>query len=230
MNTFRSNIGEKIWQKLVTPHADQIFLVLCGHVDEEDHRTETVNEHPVHQVVTDYQESAYGGNGWLKILEFSPLQDKIFVKTYSPYLDQLHSDPNSHFTLDYDMTSTEANISVSSNSTVSDFTFDRSLNHINFTISGETGTTGYCNVTLQVPHLGNLWNVQINESYWSYNYYRNATHTSLYFKYTHSSILQITITGNRAIPEFAPVLILPLFVIATLLAIIVSKRKLFERC
>lgn len=225
LSDFRSNIGERIWQKLVKPHADQIFLVLCGHVDVEDHRTETINEHSVHQVVTDYQESPNGGNGWLKILEFSPLQDKIFVKTYSPYLDKLHSDPNSMFTLDYDMTSKEANISVLSNSTLSDFAFDQS-HKINFTISGETGTTGYCNVTIQVPHLGNPWNVQIDERYWSYNYYGNATHTSLYFTYTHSSLLQVSITGRRAIPEFAPTIILPLFVTATLLAIIISKRTL----
>ena len=228
MSNFRSNIGEKIWQKLVKPHADQIFLVLCGHVDVEDHRTETVNEHAVHQVVTDYQESPNGGNGWLKILEFSPLQDKIFVKTYSPYLGELRSDPNSMFTLDYDMTSTEANITVLSNSTLSDFAFDRSHNQINFTISGETGTTGYCNVTIQVPHLGNPWNVQIDESYWSYNYYSNATHTSLYFKYSHPDTLQVTIMGTRRmlIAEFAPEIVLPMFIIATLLAIIISKRKM----
>ncbi len=224
---WRSTIGENIYRKLVKPHADQIFLVLCGHLDVEDHGTQIVDGHVVHEVITDYQESPRGGNGWLKILEFSPLQDKIFVKTYSPYLDELHSNPRSMFTLEYDMTSTEANITVLSNSTLSDFAFNRSYNQINFNISGEAGTAGYSNVSIpQDLLLGNPLSLQIDEELQSYNHYQNSTHTSLYFNYTHQDILQVTINRTEAIPEFAPVTILPLFVIATLIAVILSKRKL----
>ena len=62
----------------------------------------------------------------------------------------------------------------------------------------------------------------------TYNYYQNATHTSLYFKYSHPDTLQVTIMGTRRmlIPEFAPEIVLPMFIIATLLAIIISKRKM----
>ncbi len=112
-----SRIGERIYDKLVKVHADQNFLVLCGHVDVVDTRTQNVNCYVVHELVFDYQEQSKGGNGWLKILEFSPSQDKIFVKTFSPYLNQFNQSSNSEFTLDYDQTSTLANVTILTNST-----------------------------------------------------------------------------------------------------------------
>jgi 3',5'-cyclic AMP phosphodiesterase CpdA len=101
----RSDVGEMIWQTLVEPHADQIFLVLCGHIYADDYRTVTVDGHFVCELLSDYQYEPKGGNGWLKILYFSPSYDKIFVKTYSPYLNEYDRDSESEFVLDYDMTS-----------------------------------------------------------------------------------------------------------------------------
>ena len=40
-----------------------------------------------------------------RILDFRPTEDKIYVKTYSPYLNQYQIDGDSQFTLNYDMTS-----------------------------------------------------------------------------------------------------------------------------
>jgi hypothetical protein len=223
---WRSPIGEKIYQKLVKPHADQIFLVLCGHLDVEDHNTNIVNEQAIHEVVTDYQESPNGGNGWLKILEFSPLQDKIFVTTYSPYLDELHTNPDSMFTLDFDMTSTKAEITVSSNSTLSDFAFNRLYNKVSFNASGQADTAGYCNVSIPKDLLpGNYLSLRVNEKIQGYIYYQNVTHIDLYFQYTHQDVLQVRINGPRNITEFSPVIILPIFAVATLVALIFSKRK-----
>lgn len=41
----------------------------------------------VHTLLADYQARTNGGNGWLRILEFVPPENKINVKTYSPWLD-----------------------------------------------------------------------------------------------------------------------------------------------
>ena len=102
----RSTEGNHIWNNFVAAHADQVFLVLCGHNHGEARRTDTVNGHAVYQLLADYQEGyPNGGNGWLRILEFQPAEDKIYVKTYSPYVNQYQTDANSQFTLDYDMTS-----------------------------------------------------------------------------------------------------------------------------
>jgi len=111
MNTdgTRTTTGNNIWNKFVKHHADQIFLVLCGHNHGENEKIDVVNGHTVYQLLADYQEGyPNGGNGWLRILEFHPAEDEIYVKTYSPYVNQYQTDGNSQFTLDYDMTSEQA--------------------------------------------------------------------------------------------------------------------------
>ena len=100
----RTTEGNHIWNSFVAPHADQVFLVLCGHNHGEAKRVDTVNGFAVPQLLADYQSRTNGGNGYLRILKFSPSQDKIFVSTFSPYLNSYENDTDSKFTLDYDMT------------------------------------------------------------------------------------------------------------------------------
>jgi hypothetical protein len=103
----RTTEGNHIWNNFVAPHADQIFLVLCGHMHSastsEARRQDTVNGYVVYQLLADYQERPNGGNGWLRILQFHPAEDKIYVKTYSPYLNSYETDEDSQFILDYEM-------------------------------------------------------------------------------------------------------------------------------
>ena len=81
-----------------------LFLMLCGHVSpEEGQRTDIFNGHTVHTLLSDYQSRTNGGDGWLRILEFSPSNNVIRVKTYSPTLGRFETDADSEFTLDYDM-------------------------------------------------------------------------------------------------------------------------------
>jgi peptidoglycan/xylan/chitin deacetylase (PgdA/CDA1 family) len=102
----RSATGERIWSKFVAPHADQVFLVLCGHNHGEMRRTDTVNGHVVYQLLANYQEVVNGGSGFLRILKFSPAEDKIYVSTYSPYLNSYETDSDSQFELYFDMSET----------------------------------------------------------------------------------------------------------------------------
>ena len=97
----RSEIGERIWHGLIKQHADQVFLVLCGHAGAEDLIADSINGNIVYQMLADYQNSTYIESGWLRILTFAPSQGKVFVKTYSPILDKYKHDPQSEFTLDY---------------------------------------------------------------------------------------------------------------------------------
>ena len=99
------NDGEQIWEKLVRKHAN-IFLVMSGHclddglgrrVDDGD------NGNPVHQILANYQTYENGGNGWLRIMQFIPGEDKIFVRTYSPILREFKTDEKNEFTIEYDM-------------------------------------------------------------------------------------------------------------------------------
>ena len=56
--------------------------------------------------MSDYQTRPNGGNGWLRIMQFSPSSNQISVKTYSPWLDQYETDADSQFAVPYDMSGT----------------------------------------------------------------------------------------------------------------------------
>jgi len=80
-----------------------LFLMLCGHNHTEGKRQDTYNGNTVNTLLADYQDRTNGGNGWLRIMEFSPDNNEIYVKTYSPWLDQWETDADSQFTLSYEM-------------------------------------------------------------------------------------------------------------------------------
>ena len=100
-----------------------VFLLLGGHLDQADRRTDLANDgHVMTTLVSDYQTRPNGGNGWLRILTFSPQNDTIRVETWSPvlgrYINKLaDGTPNSHadnlapteneITLSYEMDSGE---------------------------------------------------------------------------------------------------------------------------
>jgi hypothetical protein len=106
----RSEIGKNMWEKLVKPHADQIFLVLSGHYEDEDRITSLENVYYVHQLLSDYQDRPNGGNGWLRIINFSTLTDEISIKTFSPSLNCYETDSNSQFFLDKKVTESSLDI------------------------------------------------------------------------------------------------------------------------
>ena len=81
-----------------------VFLMMNGHTAGEGQRTDTYNGSTVYSLLADYQDrTPNGGNGWLRILRFSPADNKIYVQTYSPTLNQWETDANSQFELAYSM-------------------------------------------------------------------------------------------------------------------------------
>ena len=81
-----------------------MFLMLCGHKSAEGIRQDsTINGNIVYTLLSDYQYYPNGGNGFLRIMEFSPINNTIQVKTYSPTLNQYETKGSSQFTLIYDM-------------------------------------------------------------------------------------------------------------------------------
>jgi len=97
------NDGEEIWDKFISRH-ENIFLVLSGHILNDGlGRLTSTGDHGnrVHQILANYQMKDNGGNGWLRIMKFSPAENKIRVTTYSPLLDQYATGPQNEFELDY---------------------------------------------------------------------------------------------------------------------------------
>ena len=116
-------------------------------------------------------------------------------------------------------------IFVFSNSTVSDFSFNPEDALIQFNVIGETGTTGFCNVTISKGLLRaeGTWTVLVDDNPIIPLVNDDASNTYLYFTYPHST-KTVEIIGTTAIPEFPSWITLPLFMLATLLAAIIYRR------
>jgi hypothetical protein len=96
-----TNQGRTVYKTL--RDNSNLFLILCGHYSGEIYRTDTFAGNTVYTVLVDYQNRENGGNGWLRIMRFSPAENRIFLTTYSPTLDSFETDANSKFVLDYNM-------------------------------------------------------------------------------------------------------------------------------
>jgi len=86
-----------------------LFLMLCGHThsptDGAAQRTESGDHgNTIYILMSNYQEFPNGGNGYLREMRFSPLDKKVYVQTYSPWLDAYLDDAENDFELAYDMT------------------------------------------------------------------------------------------------------------------------------
>ncbi|CAE7261730.1 yvnB [Symbiodinium sp. CCMP2456] len=83
------NDGKELWDKLVSKHKN-FRLVFNGHVlnDGTGYRsTKGIEGNVVHQMLANYQFKKEGGQGDLRLLEFSQDGD-VAVRTYSPVLDR----------------------------------------------------------------------------------------------------------------------------------------------
>ncbi|UCF67787.1 MAG: hypothetical protein JSV80_00355 [Acidobacteriota bacterium] len=96
-----SGQGSAIYEKV--KDNPNVFLMMGGHVWEAARRSDEYQGNTIHSILSDYQNRANGGNGWLRVMTFSPGKDEIFVQTYSPWLDQYEPDEPHQFTLSYDM-------------------------------------------------------------------------------------------------------------------------------
>ncbi len=97
--------GQQIYNAL--KDNPNLFLMLCGHNHGESRRSDPGDDgHTIYSLLADYQSYANGGNGFLRILQFSPANNEIRVKTYSPTLDAYETDSASEFVLSYNMDGT----------------------------------------------------------------------------------------------------------------------------
>ena len=92
-----STQGQAIYDEL--KDNPNLFLLLGGHKVGEGRM--------VYSLLSDYQARNRGGDGWLRIMRFSPARNEITVQTFSPFLDEgrgsFETDESSQFVLSYDM-------------------------------------------------------------------------------------------------------------------------------
>lgn len=101
------NDGEDMWWKFVRHHRN-LHMVLSGHRYSPAIPLNVgrgVHGNNVYEMLIDYQNEDYGGNGYIVLFEFRP-DGRVKVDAYSPFLDQYKTDvaPNgftNSFTLNF---------------------------------------------------------------------------------------------------------------------------------
>lgn len=84
-------------------HNTNVFMMLSGHVTGGGSRADTFNGNTIRTFVSDYQGWTNGGNGFMRLMTFSPMNNQVVVQTYSPHTDQYHTASNHEFFFDYKM-------------------------------------------------------------------------------------------------------------------------------
>ncbi|TET64556.1 hypothetical protein E3J49_03900 [Candidatus Bathyarchaeota archaeon] len=121
-------------------------------------------------------------------------------------------------------TSLGYHVNVISNSTIGNFQYFESNGTIRMYASNMTASQTYGFCRIRIPHalMSEPYNVTVdgaNPTYWNYTLYDDGDNRWIYFNYEHST-LEIII-----IPEFPSFLLLPLFMIATLLTVIMYRKN-----
>jgi hypothetical protein len=161
---------------------------------------------------------AGGINSWTPAIddEFWLVRTEACVNTYE---------------FDFDSGYSTYTVSVSSNSTIEDFNFDIYQNLMSFSVSGPTGTTGFCKVIIPEGLLVGDFPVYLNETLLvegaDYTRTYNGTHNIIYITYDHSSHI-IEIRGIFVIPEYCSWL-LPTTLLVGILVVVICKKKLLNQ-
>ncbi len=100
--TSDGNSGMDIFRKLISPNP-QIFMVFNGHFSGEA-RQVSMNDagSEVFELLANFQDRSNWADGYLRLVEFLPEEDRIDVRTYSPLLGRYETDSDSQFSLAID--------------------------------------------------------------------------------------------------------------------------------
>jgi len=167
--------------------------------------------------------NGFEGNYWSDYNGTDTTDDGVGEDPY--YIDSNNNDTYPLMGMFHSFNTTlETHVNVISNSTLDGFQYFNSINTINLLVSNSSADQGFGFCRICIPHtlMNETYYVTVNgtePSYVSYNVADNGTHRWIYFTYEHST-LEIVI-----IPEFPSLFIVPLFMLTTLIATIIHKRK-----
>ena len=97
-----SNQGQAIYTAL--NRNPNLFLIMGGHLDVAARRSDKVHGHTIYTLRSDYQFVDTWQSGYLRLLRFSPANNRIYVSTYSPTKGEYYPDrTDNNFSLVYNM-------------------------------------------------------------------------------------------------------------------------------
>ncbi|SFL80624.1 hypothetical protein SAMN04487943_10477 [Gracilibacillus orientalis] len=153
----RHPLGEKLYQEVVLPN-ENVVAVLSGHyheaqtlVDEIDDDGDGNPDRTVYQMLSDYQAGPEGGQGYMRLLHFDTENNRIFVNTYSPYMDDYNyydtdEYPNKdEFMIDLDLTAQEKRVATD-NFAVNVYT-NNEIGTVEDVASGDTAEATWTDLT-----------------------------------------------------------------------------------
>ena len=120
-------------------------------------------------------------------------------------------------------------VTVDSDSAILGFEFNQTERQVSLNVTGLTGTLGFCDVIVPDSLLWGTFSLSMDGYSLvegdDYSQTYNGTHYTFHISYIHSTHT-IEIVGSDAIPEFPAFMIMPLFMTATLLAVILYRKRL----
>ena len=175
-NMGADNDGDEMWVNLASQFPN-VSTVLSGHIingsnPSSAHQTEPgFSGNIVNEVMSDYQNLANGGNGYLRIMTFQPANNQIVVQTYSPTLNAYLTDSANSFTIPWHQTTSTgtgtisgrlkntgctaiagASVSYSGGSTTTDSSGKFTLSNVPAGVQAVTvQASGYPAIVKQVP-------------------------------------------------------------------------------
>ena len=118
-------------------------------------------------------------------------------------------------------------VTISTNSSIGEFYFNVTSKQLFFNVTGTTGTTGFCNISIPTELMSGNFTVFKDDAQLvngvDYTQTFNATHYLFSIEYEHNSDT-IKIVATVVIPDFASWLFLPLAIATTSLAFVLKKK------
>jgi hypothetical protein len=96
----RTSIGDDVWSRLARKYEGVEFVFNGHYTDGEAGRLTSTgdNGNSVYQMFANYQTLAFGGLGLLRIVACDPGNNRVTVRTYSPWMQTYESDDGNEFT------------------------------------------------------------------------------------------------------------------------------------
>jgi hypothetical protein len=120
-------------------------------------------------------------------------------------------------------------VTVNTDSTILGFEFNQTEKQMSLNLTGKTGTSGSCDIVFPDGLLWGTFSLSMDGYALvegdDYSQTHNGTYYTFHIGYIHSSHT-IEIVASDAVPEFPAWMILPLFMTATLMAVMLYRRRL----
>ena len=166
--------ADQIFEEVVVPN-ENVAMVLGGHytesqmvVDEIDDNGDGTPDRKVYQILSNYQGTSEGGAGYMKLLEFDVANNKVHLKTYSPYRDDYDPDNDlpgdGEFELELDLTPNDKQVATDYIE-IGLYT-DEEIGTVHDVISGETATTTWEDLDHDTTY---LWYATAEDEYGGFN-------------------------------------------------------------